>query len=287
MIRHKPLWITLIAGLCIGGLVIGVKLRTKMIDKKKQVALQSGIKKSTPELIHAFMHKNYGLSRAEHEERKGVWRGKKLPAEYDIASIYSSYICAQTISQKTQHIFLAVCTNFSKILKEKPALVDFYILENNNNKLAVRAESPNNPSGLTHQQVGEIKILTLGEDFYGFSLTKSYALKGYERTVTRVFIPNPENTSLIKTLDIQTIASNKQAGQCDSGKKDYKAEWCTDISRVIIPNSSIENSPHYPITIIQKGVLKGESRNYEYSLNFDENSGRYKLPNNLALSLDF
>lgn len=286
MIRHKPLWIALVASLCIGGIAFGVKLRTK-IEEKKQAMLQPIIKKSTPELIQAFMHKNYGLSRAEHEERKGIWRGKKLPAEYDIASTDSSQICAQTISKKTQQIFLAVCTTFSKILREKPALVDFYILEDKNNELSVRAESPNNPTGVEHTQVGEIKILALGEDFYGFSLTKSYVIKGYERTVTRIFTPRAENTNLIKTLDIQTVASNRQTGLCDSKSYYYITEWCTDISRVILPDSSIENSPHYPLTIIQKGVLKGEPRNREYTLSFDENSGRYKLPNDLILNIDF
>jgi hypothetical protein len=286
MIRYKPLWIALVASLCVSGIVLGVKLRAKM-EEKKQAIPQLNIKRSTTELINAFMHKNYGSASAQEEESKGIWRGKKLPAEYDAASTDSSRICAQTISKQTQRIFLAVCTTFSTMTRQKPALVDFYMLDNNGDTLTSHAEKQNNPTGVDSRQVGEIEILKLGEDFYGFSLTKTYIVQGYEQTVTRLFTPSADDSDLIKILDIQTRASNVDAGQCDSNKNNYKAEWCTRLKQDILVNASVESIPFYPISIVQKGISKGEPRNHEYTLYFNETTWRYTLPYDLVLNFDF
>jgi hypothetical protein len=172
------------------------------------------------------------------------------------------------------HILLAVCGEPSESSHASEGRVDLFVLRGTPDDIVVAAESLGIGSG-SDGKPGQVNILHLGKEFFGFQVCDNFLGQGDLVENTRWFAPG--NAGIKLAYSATSLDDNRESGPC----LDDSLACTMESRRASIDSSHLEGKT-YPIlladTLLKNGVIRPRST----TIGFDKKNWAYPAPKMLS-----
>lgn len=198
-------------------------------------------------------------------------------------------VCAQQAMtiKGVAHTMLALChaalagEEANEVSVSTPGHVDLlFVLRRDGDQWMTAASQQNVESG-SLGTAGEVKVLRLGDDFYGFSLTGGFVGQGH--TIGSMDLYAPKGDGFAPVLQMTLKASFGGDDRC--GKDETNCRPSYDIQhRIEIDERKAQAV--YPIHVTETSTEQGKTRTKRFDLTFNRSAWAYKAPTGVSLQVE-
>lgn len=169
------------------------------------------------------------------------------------------------------HRLLAVCTRSThESTPNDPGHIDLFLLKQDAEGWQPVAQQLALESGHMGQP-GEVNVLQLGPNLYGFEIGETSVSQGYLLGGTRLYVPR--NAGFQLALDYTSSVRNTGAHECAHATPAV----CSDFSRRLKVEPR-EGVAVYPLRITSLGQFRGQPVSASHVLGYDAKRAQYRLP---------
>ncbi|MDL5367579.1 hypothetical protein QSH18_18365 [Xanthomonas sp. NCPPB 2654] len=228
------------------------------------------------ERLQAFLQTRYGKQARLSES----WSGQA-----DSQAVQSE-VCAEqpvVVGSQVQQL-LAVCHRLDDGGHANPGLIDFLILRDDGQGLAVVAEKLADGFG-SDGDPGAVDILRLGSDFYGFVVYSSWIGQGLVLESQDLVLPGPKG--LVNAGSVRQHIDNQGALDCSDEGRDPQqtAAQCQaelfDVDFKLAVDDSDPAARVWPVTIEETGMSCGKKLGTTQVFAFDATRWAYPFPDSM------
>ncbi|WP_406848139.1 hypothetical protein [Xanthomonas bonasiae] len=228
------------------------------------------------ERLQAFLQTRYGKQARLSESWSSQADGNAVQSE----------VCAEqpvVVGDQIQEL-LAVCHRLSDGGHANPGLIDFLILRDTGQGLAVVAEKLGDGFG-SDGDPGAVDILRLGSDFYGFLVYSSWVGQGTVLESQDLVLPGPKG--LVNAGSVRQHIDNHGALDCSDDGRDPQqtAAQCQaqlfDVDFELDVDDSDRAARVWPVTIEERGISCGKKLGTTQVFAFDAKRWAYPFPDSM------
>jgi hypothetical protein len=223
--------------------------------------------------IHQFMTDQYGEYDAKSESWPGDGDG------LNEGDSWESTICARerVRMRGTDYLLLGVCISASDMASHGTyGKEDIYLLRGERGRPLVAAQKLG-LDGNGHGGAGQLKVVRLGHDAYGFQLDTGFSNMGASIGAVSLYIPRHKSFSEVLSF----VSDSNNAGGCSDSSEDDQTilSPCFIVERTLTVDARNNAAAHYPLVIRQTGHSStGKKLDATYQLSFDGHKGVYPTP---------
>lgn len=197
---------------------------------------------------------------------------RPAPASNDVVTRTKEVCASKDVAlQGEAHRLLAHCTRSARETNPNtPGRIDLQLLKRQADGWQVVAQQIGIESGQLGQP-GEVAVLQLGTNLYGFELSETSVTQGYLLGGTRLYVPR--ETSFQLALDITSSVRNTGTHECAHATP----ATCNDFSRRLKVEPR-DGAAAYTLRITSLGQFRGQPVSATHVLNFDAKRHQYRLP---------
>jgi hypothetical protein len=169
------------------------------------------------------------------------------------------------------HRLLAMCTRSARASATNDAgRIDLHLLKRDAEGWQPVAQTLGLESGQMGQP-GDVAVLQLGPNLYGFEITETSVSQGYLLGGTRLYVPREAGFQV--ALDYTSTVRNIGTHECAHATP----AACSDFSRRLKVEVR-EGTSVYPLRITSLGHFRGEPVSATHVLSYDAKRAQYRLP---------
>lgn len=196
---------------------------------------------------------------------------RPAPTEMPLARLKDACASKDVSLRGEPHRLLAICTRSApESAPNDPGRIDLYLLKRDAEGWQPVAQKLGLESGQMGRP-GEVNVLQLGAQLYGFEISDTSVSQGYLLGGTRLYVPRDAGFQV--ALDITSTVRNTGTHECAHATPAV----CNDFSRRLKVEVR-EGAAAYPLRITSLGQFHGERVSATHVLSFDAKRAQYKLP---------
>lgn len=195
------------------------------------------------------------------------------PAPTDTAIARVKDVCASkdVTLRGEPHRLLATCTRSARPSAPNDAgRIDLFLMRRDAEGWQPVAQTLGLESGQMGQP-GEVSVLQLGPNLYGFEIGETSVSQGYLLGGTRLYVPRDAGFQV--ALDYTSSVRNIGSHECAHATPAV----CSDFSRRLKVEVR-EGSAAYPLRITSLGHFRGVAVSATHVLSYDAKRAQYRLP---------
>jgi hypothetical protein len=220
--------------------------------------------------VKALLDTRYG----DYDPEQKLWLAPADPEGDEAGTTLAFKLCMENTVRAgdVEKVLVAVCGFMPEGGSHADSgRVDFFVLEKEFRGLRLLAQLEDTPSG-TFGEPGEVSVVRLGREFFGFKIEDGWTGQGNVIQVARLFVPRDD--TLQQALSVSVTLDNESAGACEG----ESMSACTRLTRTIAIDDRLAEASIYPLVITEKGLLDGKERSGTYEIPFDKKRWGYVLP---------
>ncbi len=173
--------------------------------------------------------------------------------------------------QGEAHRLLAMCTRSARETNPNtPGRIDLQLLKRSSEGWQVVAQQLGIESGQLGQP-GDVAVLQLGANLYGFEVDETSVSQGYLLGGTRLYVPRHSGFQV--ALDYTSSVKNTGTHECAHATP----ATCNDFSRRLKVDAR-EGAAAYTLRITSLGQFRGQPVSATHVLSYDTQRQQYRLP---------
>lgn len=196
---------------------------------------------------------------------------RPAPTDAPLARVKDACASKDVTLRGEPHRLLAMCTRSAReSAPNDPGRIDLYLLKRDAEGWQPVAQKLGLESGQMGQP-GEVSVLQLGPQLYGFEISETSVSQGYLLGGTRLYVPREAGFQV--ALDYTSTVRNTGTHECAHATPAV----CSDFSRRLKIDVR-EGVTAYPLRITSLGHFRGEPVSATHVLSFDAKRSQYRLP---------
>ncbi|WP_305805270.1 hypothetical protein [Stenotrophomonas sp. YIM B06876] len=224
--------------------------------------------------VLAFLSGRYGAAASGSDAWRDQWHDSEVQALRPV----HRHLCGNhaVMVDGVQHSLLAVCANLDEAASPEPGRIDFIVLRATaGDGLEVVMERLNDAHG-SHGVPGEVSVLQLGAQRYGYRIDSGWFGQGYSLQTQSL---------LAMTGDGLHEAGSLRRHIDNGGAYDCASEDCAgklfDVDFRLTADASQPDLAIWPLQVSESGTDCAGPLAREHRLAFDPVQGRYRIPETL------
>ncbi|MGV8960012.1 MAG: hypothetical protein ACOH1V_06460 [Stenotrophomonas sp.] len=224
--------------------------------------------------VLAFLSERYGASASGSDAWADQWNDTEVQALRPV----HRHLCGNhaVMVDGVQHSLLAVCANLDEAASPEPGLIDFIVLRANaGDGLEVVMERLNDRYG-SHGVPGEVSVLQLGAQRYGYRIDSGWFGQGYSLQTQSLVAMAADG--LHEAGSLRRHIDNAGAYDCDTDDCQGKL---FDVDFHLSADASQPTLAVWPLRVSESGTDCAGPLAREHRLAFDPVQRRYLIPETL------
>ncbi|MDR2871736.1 MAG: hypothetical protein LBV45_04315 [Xanthomonadaceae bacterium] len=232
--------------------------------------------------LSAFLHEHYG----EEARIDGEWRQEYKETDEHASDGFADApgrdiarsVCAQYWEEADGHsrLWLAICGNISHAGHPEPGLIDFYLLQEQPERLEIVSHSLNQPFG-SYGNAGQVdSIVKVGAGTSAFLIKDGWAGQGF--LLQSQTLLAPIGKTFLHLASLRDSINNGGWYDCEEDPSEECRSHFFNLDFTLKFDGRDGAAAFYPLVVTERGVECGKTVQREYRLDYDATQSAYPVP---------